>query len=184
LGGVDIAAPGTACQHGSASLTQACISDFRGCGPGGGQAECSRLILFAYPLTAWAVSLATAGGRWQRCGRSRWQRCGRSPWQLCGRSPWQRRAVSVQAAYIGSLVTRVFVTVKLADAGGSGAGFFGSRQWTQMFQYVLRQNHFGLWPCMFCCRGWWMLEAPSSTWFGAVSPCYHCGTLLAAARGY
>ena len=47
-------------------------------------------------------------------------------------------------AYIASLASRVFVTVKLADAGGKGAGYFGARQWDQMFQ---SQAEFGCW-CM------------------------------------
>lgn len=48
------------------------------------------------------------------------------------------------AAYISSLASRVFVTVKLADAGGKGAGYFGARQWGNMFQ---SQAEFGCW-CM------------------------------------
>ena len=48
------------------------------------------------------------------------------------------------AAYIASLASRVFVTVKLADIGGKSGGYFGARKWDQMFQ---GQAIFGCW-CM------------------------------------
>eukprot|EP00039_Didymoeca_costata_P018975 m.335785 g.335785 ORF g.335785 m.335785 type:complete len:648 (+) comp17674_c0_seq1:202-2145(+) len=48
------------------------------------------------------------------------------------------------ASYIGVLASRVLVTVKLADMGGRSGGYFGSRQWTKMFE---TQAVFGCW-CM------------------------------------
>lgn len=48
------------------------------------------------------------------------------------------------AAYVASLASRVFVTVKLADIGGKSGGYFGARQWDKMFE---GQAIFGCW-CM------------------------------------
>lgn len=46
--------------------------------------------------------------------------------------------------YVTSLITRVFVTVKLADVGGRNAGYFGARKFSKMFT---TQAIFGVW-CM------------------------------------
>eukprot|EP00041_Stephanoeca_diplocostata_P009523 m.146925 g.146925 ORF g.146925 m.146925 type:complete len:575 (-) comp17777_c0_seq14:401-2125(-) len=48
------------------------------------------------------------------------------------------------SGYVLSLITRVFVTVKLADVGGKNAGYFGTQQWDKMFR---SQAIFGTW-CM------------------------------------
>lgn len=60
-----------------------------------------------------------------------------SPLQLIQKGMWTRHGAYF-AAYITSLITRVFVTVKLADVGGRNAGYFGTRQWSKMFTTQVR----------------------------------------------